>query len=153
MGRGRLGWAAIALALLVSGCGGDGGDEETTRPAVSPPTASVRTAAPAGKGTTLEIPADAGGEFEFQKDSLTARAGRITLVMENPSSEIHNIAIEGDGVDEKGEFAGEGETSRVSAVLEPGDYTFYCSVPLHRDAGMEGALTVTEAAGATLTRP
>lgn len=63
--------------------------------------------------------------------------------MLNPSSETHNISIEGNGVDERGELVGEGETSRVTVVLEPSEYTFYCSVPLHRDGGMEGTLTVT----------
>jgi uncharacterized cupredoxin-like copper-binding protein len=30
----------------------------------------------------------------------------------------------------------------VSAQLKPGNYTFYCSVPGHRQAGMQGTLTV-----------
>jgi plastocyanin len=138
-----LGMALVVLALVVAGCGDDDGDEEATPLTTPPPAASVSTTAPSTEVTTLENPADAGGEFAFQKDSLTAPAGEITLVMENPSSEVHNISLEGNGVDEKGELVGQGETSRVTAVVEPGEYTFYCSVPLHRDGGMEGTLTVT----------
>jgi plastocyanin len=134
---------AVVVALLAGGCGGNDGDEQAAPPPPPPPAASVPTTALSSKATTLENPADAGGDFAFQKDSLTATAGEVTLVMFNPSSEVHNISIEGEGVDEKGELVGEGETSRVTAVLEPGEYTFYCSVPLHRDGGMEGTLTVT----------
>jgi plastocyanin len=133
----------IVVALIAAGCGGDDGDEQATPPPAPPPASSVPATAPSTESTTLENPADAGGDFAFQKDSLTAPAGEITLVMENPSSEVHNISIEGNGVDEKGELVGQGETSRVTVILEPGEYTFYCSVPLHRDGGMEGTLTVT----------
>jgi plastocyanin len=131
---------AVLVALVVSACGGDDGDETATPP---PQATSAPTTSRSGEATTLENPADAGGDFKFQKDSLTAPAGTITLVMLNPSSEIHNISVEGDDVDEKGKLVGKGETSRVTVVLEPGEYTFYCSVPLHRDGGMEGTLTVT----------
>jgi plastocyanin len=140
--RRLLGLGLILGALLAGGCGGDDGDEDATPPPAPPPPAAAATTEPSGEGTTLENPADAGGDFAFQRDALTAPAGEVTLVMFNPSSEIHNISIEGEGVDEKGELVGEGETSRVTVVLEPGEYTFYCSVPLHRDGGMEGTLTV-----------
>jgi uncharacterized cupredoxin-like copper-binding protein len=60
--------------------------------------------------------------------------------MENPSSLDHNIAIEGEG---EGEVVGQGGTSRVTATLEAGEYTFYCSVPGHQAGGMEGTLTIT----------
>lgn len=134
-----LGLALLVLALAVAGCGGDddNGDDEATPP---PPPAATGAA---GGATTLENPADASGQLAFQKDSLTAPAGEIALVMENPSSVEHNIAVKGDGTDEKGPVVGQGETSEVTVTLEPGEYEFYCSVPGHEAAGMEGTLTVT----------
>ena len=130
--------AALVLALAVAGCGGDDdGNEEAAPP---PPPAATGGA---GEATTLENPADAGGDLAFQKDELTAPAGEITLVMENPASIEHNIGVKGDGIDEQGEVVGQGETSRVTVTLEPGEYEFYCSVPGHEAAGMKGTLTVT----------
>jgi plastocyanin len=130
--------AFVALALIAAGCGGgdDDGDEE----AAPPPPAATGEAG----GTTLENPAAPGGDLAFQKDELTAPAGLITLVMENPASVEHNIGVKGNGIDEKGPVVGEGGTSEISVTLEPGEYTFYCSVPGHEAAGMEGTLTVTE---------
>jgi plastocyanin len=137
MGR-LFGLALLVLALAVAGCGGDdNGDDEAASP--PPPAATAEN----GEGTTLENPADESGALKFEKDSLTAPAGEVTLVMENPSSVDHNIAIEGGGVDEVGEIVGQGGTSQVTATVEPGEYTFYCSVPGHQAAGMEGTLTVT----------
>jgi plastocyanin len=129
-----LGIALVALAFAVAGCGGDDdGDEEAAPP---PPPAATG-------GTRLVNPADADGDFAFEKDELTAPAGEVTLVMENPSSLEHNIAVKGDGLDEKGPVVGEGGTSEVTVTLEEGEYTFYCSVPGHEAGGMEGTLTVT----------
>jgi uncharacterized cupredoxin-like copper-binding protein len=103
------------------------------------------TAQPAAKergGSALRLSADPGGELRFDRQSLDARAGQITLVMDNPSSVPHNISIEGRGVDQEGDTVGEGGRSTVRAKLRPGDYNFYCSVPGHRQAGMQGTLTV-----------
>lgn len=101
------------------------------------------TAQPAAKergGSALRLSADPGGELRFDRQSLEARAGQITLVMDNPSSVPHNISIEGRGVDQEGDTVGEGGRSTVRAKLRPGDYNFYCSVPGHRQAGMQGRL-------------
>jgi plastocyanin len=132
-----LGLALLVLALALAGCGGDnGGDEDAAPPPPPPPAAG-------GGGTTLQNPADESGALKFQKDSLTAPAGEVTLVMENPSPVDHNIAVKGDGIDEQGPIVGQGETSQVTVMLEPGEYEFYCSVPGHEAAGMEGTLTIT----------
>jgi plastocyanin len=90
----------------------------------------------------LELSADPGGALRFDRRSLEARAGEIRIVMDNPSSLAHNVSVEGHGVDEEGETVGEGGRSTVRARLRPGEYDFYCSVPGHRQGGMEGTLTV-----------
>jgi uncharacterized cupredoxin-like copper-binding protein len=62
--------------------------------------------------------------------------------MRNPSQLSHSIAIEGNGVNSAGQVVGPGGTSTVSAALKAGTYKFFCTVPGHRQAGMEGTLTV-----------
>jgi plastocyanin len=54
----------------------------------------------------------------------------------------HDVAIKGNGVDEKGQVVGQGGKSTVTADLKPGTYTFYCSVDGHEAAGMKGTLIV-----------
>jgi plastocyanin len=98
--------------------------------------------AAAPEGEELELSTATGTELAFETDTLEAAAGAVTLVMENAATIEHNVALEGDGVSEEGEVVGEGETSTVSAEVEPGEYAFYCSVPGHREGGMEGTLTV-----------
>jgi len=90
----------------------------------------------------LHLHADAGGALRFNTKALTSSAGKVTLVMHNPSQLTHSIAITGNGVNAAGGFVGPGGTSTVSASLKPGTYTFYCTVPGHREAGMVGTLTV-----------
>ena len=95
-----------------------------------------------GGGRALTLSADPGGDLSFDTESLEARAGQVTIQMENPSSVPHNVSVDGRGVDEEGRTVGQGGTSTVAADLRPGEYDFYCSVPGHREAGMEGTLTV-----------
>jgi uncharacterized cupredoxin-like copper-binding protein len=90
----------------------------------------------------LSIPADPGGALAYQYGSAEAQPGSVEIDTENKSSVDHNIALEGNGVDEKGEVVKNGGVSKISADLKPGEYTFFCSVPGHREGGMEGKLTV-----------
>lgn len=95
-----------------------------------------------GPGGTLTLAADES-ELKFDKTELTSKPGKVTIDFDNPSSIPHNVEIETEG----GEVLGGTETvasKEVSATveLEPGMYTFFCSIPGHRQAGMEGALVV-----------
>ena len=99
----------------------------------------------AGTVQTVRLNADPGGQLRFNKGSVNAQPGEVRLVMTNPSSLQHNVSLEGPGgLDEDGKVVSKGGASQVSAKLKPGKYTFYCSVPGHRQAGMEGTLTVTK---------
>jgi plastocyanin len=91
--------------------------------------------------TTLPLAADPGA-LAFDKTELSAKPGKVTIDFNNPSPIPHNVVIEENGKDLAGfDPIAEGQ-EEVSAELEAGTYTFYCSVPGHREAGMEGTLTV-----------
>jgi plastocyanin len=82
-------------------------------------------------------------KFAFNHKTLTAKHGKVTLVMANPSGTQHAIAVEGHGIDKKGKTVSKGGTSRVSVTLKKGTYTFYCPVDGHKAAGMKGKLIVS----------
>jgi mono/diheme cytochrome c family protein len=91
------------------------------------------------KGDVLSIPADPGGQLAFTATKATAEPGPVTIEMPNKSGTQHDIVIAGLG---KGEVVTNG-TSSFKASLDAGkSYTYYCSVPGHRAAGMQGTLTV-----------
>jgi plastocyanin len=68
---------------------------------------------------------------------------KVTLVMANPSSFPHAIAVDGHGIDKDGKTVNKGGTSRVTVKLKKGTYTFYCPVDGHKAAGMKGKLIVS----------
>ena len=91
----------------------------------------------------LELSAPADGTLAFDPPSLEAQAGKVEIDFTNPASIEHDVNIEADGKDvAASDLVADGESTKVSAKLQPGDYTYYCSVPGHREAGMEGTLTV-----------
>jgi len=94
------------------------------------------------KGGVLTIPADPGGSIAYQFANAESPAGQVDVRSPNESSTDHDIALEGNGVNEKGEVVQDGGTSTFEADLQPGEYTFFCTVPGHREGGMEGTLTV-----------
>ena len=96
-----------------------------------------------GKPTALAIQADPNGELKFDKTTLTANSGQVTITMTNPSPVGHNIALRGNGVDEKGDVVQGNKKSTVEAAVEAGQsYEFYCSVVGHEQGGMKGTLNV-----------
>ena len=94
------------------------------------------------KNGELDIPADPGGSLAYVYADATAKPGKVTIKSVNKASIDHDISLEGNGVDEHGKIVKNGGTSEISVDLKPGKYTFYCSVPGHRQGGMVGPLTV-----------
>jgi uncharacterized cupredoxin-like copper-binding protein len=125
--------SVVGVALL-AGCGGSSNNTSTASAPASTPAA--------GKGQVIHLSADPGGALRFTRSTLTAKAGKVTLIMKNPSSAgmDHGIAIEGSGT---GATVSPGSTSTVTATLKKGTYTYYCPVPGHKQAGMVGTLTVS----------
>jgi plastocyanin len=94
-----------------------------------------------GPGGALKLAADPS-DIAFDKTTLTSKPGKVTIDFTNPSPLEHDVAIEQEGKQLAiSKTITEGKTS-VTAELEPGTYTFLCTVPGHAEAGMEGTLTV-----------
>lgn len=138
------------VALAAAGCGG-GSDKQSSSDAngdagasqtPAPTTGSGAAQTPTGASTNLKLSADPSGQLKFDKKSLSAKAGNVTITMDNPSPVPHAVAVEGNGVDKDGQTVSKDGKSTVTASLKPGTYTFYCPVDGHRAAGMQGTLTV-----------
>ena|SRR5919204_541145 len=130
-----LGLIVLAAGLGVAACGG--GDEEGNGGN------GGGGGGGGGGGTTLQLAADPGGALAFDKTSLEAPAGNVTIDFTNDASIPHNVTVEGDGVeDEATDTISQSTATLTLSNLQPGTYTFYCSVGNHRDAGMEGTLTI-----------
>jgi plastocyanin len=125
--------ALIPLSLAACGGGGGGGNAGTTQ--------SGGGGGSNTGGQKLTLQADKSA-LAFSTKSLQAKAGKVTIVMTNPSSTPHDVAITGSGVSETGPVVQNGGESSVTADLKPGTYTFFCSVDGHEAAGMKGTLTV-----------
>ena len=136
-------FALLALApFAVAACGDD--DEEPAEEAATTTEETTDTDGAAAGGEVVEFTADPTGELAYEQDSAEATAGTVTISLTNEASVPHDVRIEGPEGDDLGgteEISG-GDTAEADVELEPGEYTFYCSVPGHREAGMEGPLTV-----------
>ena len=140
-----------AAALTVAGCGSSDNSSSkssstTGTSSAPPPTATTGGSSGSGSGggasSSLKLSADPSGQLKFDKTSLSAKAGNVTISMDNPASVPHGVAVEGNGVDKDGKIVNKGGKSTVSVKLKPGKYEFYCPVPGHKQAGMKGTLTV-----------
>lgn len=100
---------------------------------------TIEAAEPAGEAATLQIAADPDGALAYDQTALAAPTGTITVEFTNEAALGHDFRI--DEVGAGTSIFAEGSES-LTVELEPGEYTFFCSVPGHRDAGMEGKLIV-----------
>jgi plastocyanin len=98
----------------------------------------MTTAGSAAPNATYKLSADKS-KLKFNKSTIRAKAGKVTLRLSNPSSLPHNIGIKGKGT---GKTVSKGGTSTFSATLKKGTYTFYCGVDSHAKNGMRGKLIV-----------
>lgn len=140
--------ALASIALVACGGGSDNSSSnetagETSGGAAAESGGKAGGGKTAAGGSTLEFEADPGGALAYTTTEATAKAGKVTVDFKNPQGLTHDVAIEDEAGETVGqtELIGEGETS-TTVNLKPGTYHYYCTVPGHREAGMEGTLTV-----------
>jgi plastocyanin len=130
----------LAVGLLaLAGCGSSSSTTSSsattpTTPAATPtataaaPTTPTTSSASTGASQTLALEANAEGQLKYNKTSLTANAGKVSIDFTNKSPLGHNMTIE----------SASGETVGATPTFQGGSKTL--SVELM--AGMEGTLTV-----------
>lgn len=145
--------AAVAFALVLASialvaCGSSSG---TTTESTAEGGAAAESGSTSGEtegksasgAGAIEIEADPSGSLAYTTATTTAKAGNVNIDFNNPQPLEHDVAIEGSSGKTVGktELVAEGSSSTV-VNLKPGTYKFFCTVPGHREAGMEGTLTV-----------
>ena len=141
------------MALVLAACGSSSSSTTSTTSTTSSSGGSKTNGSggasavpPSTKAQSTEhlaLAANPQGELKYDKTTLTAKAGVASLTFANSSPVEHNVTIEnsaGTTVGGTTTFAGGSHTIRIS--LKAGTYKFFCTVPGHRQAGMEGTLTV-----------
>jgi plastocyanin len=132
-------FSVLALAAFGFAACGDDDDDDTADTA---PTEETTAGDGGGGGATVDVSADPGGDLAFEQASLEAPAGAVTFNFTNDASIPHDFVIEdADGNEVAGTEEITGDSTTLDTELEAGEYTFYCSVDAHREAGMEGPLT------------
>jgi plastocyanin len=142
--------AALAVLVLASvalvACGGSSSSDTTSSGesggGAEKPAEEAGGGAEAG-GSIVQIASPSGTELAYTTKEASAKAGQVSIEFENPQELQHDVTVE----DSSGKVLGETElvsegTATATVNLKPGTYTFFCSVPGHREAGMEGTLTV-----------
>jgi plastocyanin len=131
-------------SLTLAACGGDD-DGETTADTTTQTTTTQAGGGGSGGGGggTISLSADPSGAIAYEQTSLSGQAGNTTIELDNPAPLAHDVCVEDPSGNELGcSDQVEEDTTSLTVNLEPGTYTFYCSVDGHRAGGMEGPLTV-----------
>jgi plastocyanin len=136
--------AALAVVGLAA-CGSSSSNDNSTTAASAPPatTPAAGGGGAAGGASTVDISTPSGSDLAFDQKDATAKAGNVTVDFDNKQPLQHDVAV----ADSSGKVLGQTDlvssgTANATVDLQPGTYTFYCTVPGHREAGMEGTLTV-----------
>jgi plastocyanin len=136
--------AVAALSVLgLAACGGGSDNNDTTAAATPPPATTTGGGGGGGAASTVNISTPSGTDLAYDQKSVSAKAGSVTIDFQNNESIPHDVAVESSSGDTVGQTDLVASGSANTTVdLQPGTYQFFCTVPGHREAGMQGNLTV-----------
>lgn len=127
-----------ALVLLLGACSSTSAGNSTTNPPAGNGAATSPAVAPVG--TSVGV---VEKDFSIALDKPSFTPGDYTFTIQNQGSSPHNLAIAGPGVDSKtSPILGAGESGSLTVTLQKGSYELLCSVPGHKEKGMDIKITV-----------
>jgi plastocyanin/mono/diheme cytochrome c family protein len=132
--------------------GGEGeycGDLEAAPPMYPtvPPTAAPKDesgsaqASPEPGAPQAAVTINAEDSLSWSPDKVTVKPGDTIAVVPTTGLE-HDFVVDELGINEMLPPGGDTVMITIPEDAKPGDYTFYCSIPGHRESGMEGTLTI-----------
>lgn len=85
-------------------------------------------------------------EFEILPKEIAAKPGAITFLVKNLGVIEHDFVVEDGNGKAVAKIAviSPGKQDEVQAVIKPGLYSVFCSLPGHKEAGMKGLLKVQD---------
>ena len=133
--------ALVFVGAVLTACGSDDSDTNATA-SDSDDGAAAKVETTEGDGT-LNFAVKRTRAPAFTVSAAEAPAGKVKIEFWNPQLKPHNVVIE----DAKGKRVAETyllseAVETITAKLKPGEYTFFCEIVGHREAGMEGPLTI-----------
>jgi uncharacterized cupredoxin-like copper-binding protein len=140
---GRLGWFIVVTLVLFVGMIAAveffGREPAEKAAAENEPTTSASTptttSGGGGAGQTVQV---SEKEFKITLPSTTLKPGSYTFDLSNDGKIQHDLAIDGPGVsNEKTPLINGGQHATLKVKLSAGEYDFYCSVPGHKQLGMD----------------
>jgi uncharacterized cupredoxin-like copper-binding protein len=134
----------LVLVVLIAGvtlaaCGA-ATSRQTAPPASAAPAATRAPSASSGAGAMVNV---ATSEFAFALDTPDVAAGPVTFAVNNAGQAQHDFEIKGAGLELKTDMLEPGGTASLQADLEPGTYSYRCTVGGHEMLGMKGTFTVS----------
>jgi plastocyanin len=116
--------AAVAVALLLAGCGGSGGGTQQ-------PAGSIKVSLT---------------EFKFDPATISASSGKVVFFLINGGTTSHDMVIRDSSNNriDGSELISAGDTFVFTVNnIKAGTYTYFCDQAGHEASGMHGTLTIT----------
>ena len=133
----RLAAALAALTFALAACGGGSSSSNSTP---TPASGGGSSSGGAGNGTPVNVTL---ADFSIDVAGGTKlKPGTYTFNVTNDGPSAHNLTVEGPGVNDQATPTFTSGTQSLTVTLKNGSYEFFCSVPGHKEAGMDVDVTV-----------
>jgi len=135
--------APFAVAAVIAGCGSSSSSSSSSA-------SSSNSAATSSVGGQLTL-----SETEFKitpANPTVAHTGTITITVKNNGAVTHALSVQTPSGTVSTPHIAPGATATLKVnVTKAGRYTFFCPIPGHRAAGMQGVLIVGSASASGST--
>jgi uncharacterized cupredoxin-like copper-binding protein len=138
----------VGMLAAVEFFGKEGGEAKAGAEATTETTGTTPTTGPTTTGTTTTAAPSttvnvSEVEFKIKLPKTTLPAGSYTFDVRNDGKIPHDLVVNGEGMKKGTPLIDPGQSNSLKVDLKAGTYDVYCSVPGHKQAGMDLTLTVT----------